>query len=94
MKTLYERLGITPQASERAIQQSFFRLARKFDPNNPVNRDNAEVRAKYIAVHDAYRTLSDPDARRKYDSTLQKLSLAQRVKAHRAAHSRNGTAEA
>jgi len=93
MKTLYERLGITPQASSRAIQQSFFRLAKKFDPNIPANRDNAEIRTEYQAIHDAYRTLSDPDTRRKYDSTLQKPSLIQRVKAQRSAQLRSGATE-
>ena len=93
MKTLYERLGITPQATQRAIQQSFYRLAKKFDPNNPANLSRADARAEYAAVHDAFRTLSDPETRRKYDSTLQKLSLAQRVKAQRTAHARGATAK-
>ena len=74
MKTLYERLGVTPQASLNAIQQSFFRLARKFDPENPANQSNDDARAQYRAVHDAYRTLSDPAARRQYDLNLQTQS--------------------
>ena len=88
MKTLYDRLCITQQASPKAIQQSFFRLAKKYDPNVPANRGSAEMRAQYLAVHDAYRTLSDPDARRKYDGTLHKSSLTQRVKAQRLTRAR------
>ena len=71
MKTLYEQLGVTPQASLNAIRQSFLRLARKFDPENPVNQGNAVAHAQYRAVHDAYRTLSDPAARGQYDLSLR-----------------------
>lgn len=74
MKTLYEQLGVTPQASQNAIQQSFLRLARKFDPDNPVNLGRADACAQYRAVHDAYRTLADPATRRQYDRGLQTQS--------------------
>lgn len=80
MKTLYDCLGITPQASQKAIQQSFFRLAKKFDPYNPANHDNADARSQYFAVQEAYRTLSDSDARANYDRTLRKQSPLQRQK--------------
>lgn len=83
MKTLYDRLGITPQASEKAIQQSFYRLAKKFDPNQPANQAKADVRGQYLAVREAYRTLSDPEARRNYDLSLRMHSLAQRAKTAR-----------
>jgi curved DNA-binding protein CbpA len=85
MKTHYEQLGLTPQASARAIEQSFIRLAKKYDPKDPANGANAEAPALYQAVHDAYRTLSDAEARRNYDSTLRVQSLSERVKAARAA---------
>ena len=84
MKTHYEQLGLTPQASVRAIEQSFVRLAKKFDPKDPVNANNAGARAQYQAVHEAYRTLLDANARRLYDSTLKTQSLSERVKAARA----------
>lgn len=83
MKTLYDRLGITPQASEKAIQQSFYRLAKKFDPNQPANQGKVDIREQYLAMRDAYRTLSDAQARRNYDRSLQVHSLAQRAKAAR-----------
>ena len=69
MKTFYEQLGITPHASQTAIQQSFFRLARKLDPKNPLNQGNERARAEYMAVQSAYRTLSNPDARCEYDGS-------------------------
>ena len=93
MTTLYERLGVTPQASQKAIQQSFFRLAKKFDPKNPANASNAGARENYLAVHEAYRTLSDPELRSKYDVSLQKPSLAERTRAHRLAQARAGASD-
>jgi DnaJ-class molecular chaperone len=79
-------LGITPQASQTAIQHSFFRLARKFDPDNPANRGSAAAREQYLAVQYAYRTLSDSGARANYDRSLQKQSPLQRRKGRGAAH--------
>lgn len=83
MKTLYDRLGVTPQASQKAIQQSFFRLVKKLDPYNPDNQSNADARLQYFAVQDAYRVLSDPEARRKYDRSLQMQSPTKRVQSAR-----------
>lgn len=83
MKTLYNRLGVTPQASHKAIQQSFFRLVKKFDSASPENQGNAEARLQYLAIHDAYRVLSDPQARQKYDLNLRTQSRMHRSPAAR-----------
>jgi len=85
MKTHYEQLGLTPQASARAIEQSFLRLAKKYDPKDPVNGASVEAQAIYQAVHEAYRVLKNPAARGEYDLTLKTQSLAERVKAARMA---------
>ena len=84
MKTHYEQLGLPPQASARAIEKAFLRLARKFNPMDPANRGSADACTQYQAVFEAYRTLRDANARRIYDSTLRPQSLSQRVKAARA----------
>jgi curved DNA-binding protein CbpA len=83
MKTHYDQLGLTPQASVRVVEQSFLRLARKYDPAAPGN-NSAGALAEYQAVHDAYKILSNAEARRSYDLTLRAQSLAERVKAARA----------
>lgn len=85
MKTHYEQLGLTPQASARAIEQSFLRLSKKFDPSQPANAECSEAREQYLAVRIAYQTLSNADARRLYDATLRKQTLSERVKALRSA---------
>ena len=83
MKTHYQQLGLTPQASARAIEQSFLRLAKKYDPKDPANSASADALALYQAIHDAYRTLKNPEERRNYDLTLRTQSLAERVKSAR-----------
>lgn len=85
MKTHYEQLGLTPQASPRAIEQSFLRFAKKYDPKDPANSSNPGAKAEYQAVHDAYRILSDATARANYDLTLRTQTLSERVKAARVA---------
>lgn len=71
MKTLYEQLGVTPLASHTAIQQSYFRLSKKLDPNNPARPGGERTRTEYLAVQNAYRTLSNAQTRAEYDRTLQ-----------------------
>jgi curved DNA-binding protein CbpA len=83
MKTHYEQMGLTPQASSRAIEQSFLRLAKKYDPKNPANQASGDAMAMYRAVHEAYRVLNNPEARRNYDLTLRVQSLSERVKTAR-----------
>ena len=71
MKTLYEELGVTPLASHTAIQQSYFRLAKKLDPKSPSRQGGKHTREQYVAVQNAYRTLSNSQLRADYDRTLQ-----------------------
>ena len=71
MKTLYQQLGVTPLASRIAIQHSYFRLAKKFVSSNPLEREHASTNAEYLALKEAYRTLSDSQLRADYDRSLQ-----------------------
>jgi curved DNA-binding protein len=60
----YEVLGVSRDATADQIQQAFRTLARKHHPD--VNKDpGAEDRFKEI--NEAYRVLSDPDTRKRYD---------------------------
>ena len=74
MKTLYEQLGVTPLASQTAIQQSYFRLAKKLDPKNPLCTGGECAQAEYLALQNAYRTLSNAQSRAEYDRTLVQSS--------------------
>ena len=74
MKTLYEQLGVTPMASQTAIQQSFFRLVKKVDPAHAPHPGAEHSRAEYTALQNAYRTLSNGQSRADYDRSLQQQS--------------------
>jgi curved DNA-binding protein CbpA len=74
MKTLYEQLGVTPLASQTAIQQSYSRLAKKLDPKNPLCPGGECAQAEYLALQNAYRTLSNARSLAEYDHTLLQSS--------------------
>ena len=58
--TYYEDLGVTPEADEREIKKAYFRLVRKHPPEKDPE--------KFKLIREAYETLSDPQARSRYDS--------------------------
>lgn len=61
----YETLGVERSASEKEIRSAYRRLARKRHPD--VNQGDANAEAEFKKINEAYRTLSDPDSRKKYD---------------------------
>lgn len=61
----YAVLGIGATADTREIRQAFRRLARCYSPD--VNFWDAEARALFEEISEAYRVLSDPGARSMYD---------------------------
>jgi curved DNA-binding protein len=63
-RDFYEVLGVPRDAGSEEIQQAFRRLARAHHPD--VNRDPA-AEERFKEINEAYRVLSDPEQRRKYD---------------------------
>ncbi len=61
----YAVLGITATAAPREIRQAYRRLARQYSPD--VNFWDERARALFDEIAEAYRILSDPDARDLYD---------------------------
>jgi molecular chaperone DnaJ len=66
-KDYYQLLGVPRNASTRAIERAFRRLARGLEPQRAAGV-NAEGLAELQA---AYETLTDADRRRRYDDTLR-----------------------
>ncbi|MBZ0273329.1 DnaJ domain-containing protein, partial [bacterium] len=60
----YDILGIPRDANERAIKEAYRRLVRTLHPD--VNADPA-AHDRFRAVSEAYRILSDPSERKRYD---------------------------
>jgi curved DNA-binding protein CbpA len=60
---LYETLGVAPGANEADIKAAYRKLAREHHP------DKGGDVARFQAIEEAYRILSDKAKRAKYDST-------------------------
>jgi molecular chaperone DnaJ len=61
----YAVLGIAATAAPREIRQAYRRLARQYSPD--VNFWDATAEALFEEIAEAYRVLSDPQARAMYD---------------------------
>ena len=65
-KDYYKILGLeSNKVSLDEIKNAYREKAKKFHPD--INVGNAEAEAIFKDVNEAYRTLSDPNLRRKYD---------------------------
>ena len=72
--THYEVLGVARTAPPAEIRRAYVRLAREHHPDfhtggGAAERDRAEQRMR--DVNEAWRVLSDPGLRRRYDSATQ-----------------------
>jgi len=61
----YKILGVNRDTSQEGIKKAFRLLARKYHPDTNLN--DAEFEAKFKEALDAYKVLSNPDMRAKYD---------------------------
>jgi hypothetical protein len=67
----YKALGLTSAASDEDIRKSFKKLAVQYHPDKNPGDEEAEELFKRIST--AYRVLSDPERRKKYDNRLNWL---------------------
>lgn len=64
-RDFYNILGIPRSASNDDVKKAYRNLARRWHPDKNASDDAAAARFKDI--NEAYRTLSDPEKRRRYD---------------------------
>lgn len=65
--TLYDNLGIKPDASDSEIKKAYRKLSIKWHPDkNPTNKEKAT--AEFQKISEAYSILSDSDKRKQYDN--------------------------
>ncbi len=62
----YEVLGLSREASETEIKKAYRRLARDHHPD--ANPDDSGAEERFKELTEAYEVLSDPQARRAYDT--------------------------
>ena len=63
----YIVLGLGRDATLADVKRAYRRLARKFHPD--INPGDRRAAAQFRQIAEAYETLSDPDRRRRYDTT-------------------------
>jgi curved DNA-binding protein len=64
-KDYYEILGVSPDADQKTIKQTYRKLARQYHPDvTPGNKDAEE---RFKEINEAYQALSNPEQRKKYD---------------------------
>jgi len=70
--TFYQLLGVNASSSRSEIKRNFYQLVRRFHPD--YHMDHPEWTPSLLALMEglvtAYRTLSDDNARKEYDSSL------------------------
>ncbi len=70
MKTLYEVLEVSENASKEIIEKAYKVLAKKYHPDLQINGDKQEAEKKMKQLNEAYEVLSDETKRKEYDLKL------------------------
>ncbi|WP_295580880.1 J domain-containing protein [uncultured Lamprocystis sp.] len=72
-KDYYATLGLTPSADSVVLRAAFKALAQRYHPDKSgIDRDQASERM--AEINEAYRVLSDPATRTKYDQLREKTT--------------------
>ncbi|MBB6498311.1 J domain-containing protein [Pedobacter cryoconitis] len=74
----YKTLGIGEKATIKEIKKAFRKLAHKYHPDK--NKQDENATRKFAEIYQAYKTLSDPERRNKYDQygSAQQFEQAER----------------
>jgi len=76
MPTPYEILGVDPDATAEEIKKAYRRLAQEAHPDK-FGGDNTEAQERFVAITNAYQTLSDERSRAKLDRSLAPIDSVQ-----------------
>lgn len=78
MTSFYEILKIESTASQEDIKKSYQQLALEFHPDKSQQGNSA----KFMEIDEAWKTLRDPDKRRKYDIELRQSEFNEKPIVH------------
>ena len=67
MKTLYELLEVSENASKEIIEKAYKVLAKKYHPDLQAEGEKLEAEKKMKQINEAYEVLSDKQKRQMYD---------------------------
>lgn len=70
---LYEILQLSPRADQDTIERVFRHLAKRYHPDNQDSGDSDT----FTQIVEAYRVLSDPEQRARYDVAYERVKAAQ-----------------
>ena len=70
MKTLYELLEVSENASKEIIEKAYKVLAKKYHPDLQAEGEKLEAEKKMKQINEAYEVLSDETKRKEYDLKL------------------------
>src|SRR5215467_9526190 len=83
MWTFYDELGVNKTATAQEIERSHRILVRKFHPDRNPGRE-ADAKARFVRIQEAYEVLSNPALRAVYDETFQSGEFATDISVDRA----------
>ncbi|DAZ97761.1 TPA: hypothetical protein N0F65_009041 [Lagenidium giganteum] len=66
-RDLYELLGVSSSSSESEMKRAYRKLSLKYHPDKQAADVREKMKEEFVQITNAYRVLSDPDRRRKYD---------------------------
>ena len=70
MKTLYEILEVSENASKEIVEKAYKVLAKKYHPDLQAEGEKLEAEKKMKQINEAYEVLSDETKRKEYDLKL------------------------
>ncbi|XP_058820382.1 dnaJ-like protein 60 isoform X2 [Topomyia yanbarensis] len=73
----YKVLNLKPTCSSKEIREAFITLSKELHPDANVSKTNRKVNSKsFVQLLEAYKVLSKPDARARYDYELLQQNRA------------------
>lgn len=70
MMDYYEVLEVSPNASDEVLKRAYYALVQKYHPDQYHSNAKQFATRRAQQINEAYRVLSDPTERRRYDAKL------------------------